>query len=51
VQDALLKVADQHPHIKVASTVDQSGGDFQNGSGRKPSDPKDLHAAVGSYYQ
>ena len=51
VQDALLTVADKHPHIKVTSTVDQSGGDFQNGSGRKPSDPKDLNAAIGSYYQ
>lgn len=51
VQDALLGVADKHPHIKVASTVEQSGGDFQNGSGRPASDPKDLNAAIGSYYQ
>ena len=51
VQDALLVVADKHPHIKVASTVDQSGGDFQNGSGRPATDPKDLNAAIGSYYQ
>lgn len=51
VQDALLGVADKHPHIKVASTVDQSGGDFQNGSGRKPSDPKDLHEALQGLYK
>lgn len=51
VQDALLTVADKHPHIKVASTVDQSGGDFQNGSGRKPSDPKDLHEALQGLYK
>lgn len=51
VQDALLGVADKHPHIKVASTVDQSGGDFQNGSGRQPSDPKDLHEAMQGLYK
>lgn len=51
VQDALLTVADKHPHIKVASTVDQSGGDFQNGSGRQPSDPKDLHEAMQGLYK
>src|SRR5699024_7292471 len=51
VQDALLTVADKHPHIKVASTVDQSGGDFQNGSGRRPSDPKTLADAMAGLYQ
>ena len=51
VQDALRTVADKHPHIKVASTVDQSGGDFQNGSGRQPSDPKDLHEAMQGLYK
>ena len=51
VQDALLTVADKHPHIKVASTVDQSGGDFQNGSGRQPSDPKTLADAMAGLYQ
>ena len=51
VQDALLSIADKHPHIKVASTVDQSGGDFQNGSGRPASDPKDLNDALGSHYK
>ena len=51
VQDALLTVADKHPHIKVSSTVDQSGGDFQNGSGRKPSDPKTLADAMAGLYQ
>lgn len=51
LQEALLTVADKHPHIKVASTVDQSGGDFRNGSGRPASDPKDLTSAVGSYYK
>ena len=51
VQDALLTVADKHPHIKVSSTVDQSGGDFQNGSGRKPYDPKTLADAMAGLYQ
>lgn len=51
VQDALLTVADKHPHIKAASTVDQSGGDFQNGSGRQPSDPKTLADAMAGLYQ
>ena len=51
VQDALLTVADKHPHIKVASMVDKSGGDFQNGSGRPASDPKDLTSALDGYYK
>lgn len=51
VQDALLAVAEKHPHIKAASTVDQTGGDFQQGSGRQPSDPKTLQDALQGLYR
>lgn len=45
VQDALLQVADQHPHIKAASTVGRTGGDHHSGEGNRPK-PKDLTAAI-----
>lgn len=49
VQDALLTVADQHPHIKAASTVGRTGGDHHSGEGNRPK-PKDLTAAIAAEY-
>lgn len=50
VQDALLTVADQHPHIKTASTVERTGGDHHSGEGNRPK-PKDMAAAIAAQYQ
>ena len=50
VQDALLKVAEQHPHIKAASTVGRTGGDHHAGEGNRPK-PKDLNGAIGRHYE
>lgn len=50
VQDALLAVADQHPHIKTASTVERTGGNHHSGEGNRPK-PRDLTAAIAAAYQ
>lgn len=50
VQDALLTVAEQHPHIKAASTVGRTGGDHHAGEGSRPK-PKDLNGAIGRHYE
>lgn len=50
VQDALLTVADQHPHIKTASTVERTGGTHHTGEGNRPK-PKDLSGAIAAHYQ
>lgn len=50
VQDALLAVADQHPHIKTASTVERTGGNHHSGEGNRPK-PKTLSDAIASQYQ
>lgn len=49
VQDALLKVAEQHPHIKAASTVGRTGGDHHNGEATRTK-PRDLTAAIAAEY-
>lgn len=49
VQEALLTVAEQHPHIKTASTVERTGGDHHSGEGNRPK-PKTLSDAIASQY-
>ena len=49
VQEALRTVAEQHPHIKTASTVERTGGTHHSGEGNRPK-PKTLSDAIASQY-